>query len=394
MNAAQVREYANARTLESSKMQRNSFAVRFFIPGVLIGMLAAVALGLVLAGWLRGTTDLAGAAGVREGARLRRHAVLVRIEGADRSPVAHGLAATEAVSDVWPRAYLPLVQRAFSGREFAFAVTSDVRSFAGPGAYDTPQYFRGACETIDGMGGAFMVTPGDIDPVTGVLWTITRTLGITYTWYPVVGNHERPGAGEEASLGANMDLLNGYEYGAVNPGPTGCPTTTYSFDLGDAHFAVLNEYCDSAGDAVTLGDVPDHLYTWLAQDLSSTDKPHVFVVGHEPAYPQPDADSGRLRHLGESLDKYPANRDRFWNLLRNEGVLAYICGHTHNYSAVQLDGVWQLDAGHARGLGDTGARSTFIVIHVDGEWVTFETYRDDYNGGPYSLADTGVLAGP
>ena len=39
---------------------------------------------------------------------------------------------------------------------------------------------------------AFLVSPGDIDPPDGVLWTITRTLGITYTWYPGVGNHEYP----------------------------------------------------------------------------------------------------------------------------------------------------------------------------------------------------------
>lgn len=35
-----------------------------------------------------------------------------------------------------------------------------------------------------------MISPGDIDPPSGVLWTTTRTLRVTYTWYPVVGNHE------------------------------------------------------------------------------------------------------------------------------------------------------------------------------------------------------------
>jgi PKD repeat protein len=87
-----------------------------------------------------------------------------------------------------------------------------------------------------------------------------------------------------------------------------------------------------------------------------------------------------LRHLGDSLDQYPANRDRFWSLLQNEGVLAYFCGHTHNYSAVNVDGVWQVDAGHARGAGDTGAPSTFVVVHVDGGTVTFDAYRDEHDG--------------
>ncbi len=277
---------------------------------------------------------------------------------------------------------------------FTFAITADMRWYAGPGAYDTPQYFRGAVEAIAGLGDtAFMVSPGDIDPPSGVLWTITHALGVTYTWYPVVGNHELPLQGSEPYTGANMVWLRGYDYGVVNPGPSGCPTTTYSFDYQNAHFVMLNEYCDISGDTITDGDVPDHLYDWLAADLSATHQVHVFVFGHEPAYPQPDADNGRLRHLGDSLDQYPAHRDRFWNLLKDAGVVAYICGHTHNYSAVNVDGVWQLDVGHARGLGDTGARSTFMLIHVRSAMVTFETYRDDAGGGPYTLMHGGVLAG-
>jgi len=263
---------------------------------------------------------------------------------------------------------------------FTFVVTADARYFAGP-AYDSSTYFRGVVEAIDGLGGgAFMVSPGDIDPPADVLWTITRTLGVTTTWYPVVGNHDLPGLGSEPYRGANMDWLNSFDYGAVNPGPTGCPTTTYSFDYGNAHFVMLNEYCDSTGDDVRDGDISDHLYDWLADDLSDTAKAHTFVFGHEPAYPQPDVDNGRLRHLGDSLDQYPANRDRFWSLLQNEGVLAYFCSHTHNYSAVNVDGVWQVDAGHARGAGDTGAPSTFVVVHVDGGTVTFDTYRDEHDG--------------
>jgi hypothetical protein len=295
---------------------------------------------------------------------------------------------------------LPLVRAApvsssgpaVAGDGFAFAVTADMREFAGPGTYDTPQYYRGAVEAIAALGdSAFMASPGDIDPPDGVLWTITRTLGITYTWYPVVGNHELPDQGTESAWGANMAWLNSYDYGAVNLGPTGCPTTTYSFDVQNAHFVVLNEYCDVTGDDVTAGRVPDHLYDWLAADLSATTQSYVFVFGHEPAYPQPDADNGRLRHVGDSLDQYPARRDRFWALLRDQGVTAYICGHTHNYSAVRIDGVWQLDAGHARGLGDIGARSTFLVVYVDDDAVVAKVYRDDASGGAYTLMHSVLL---
>jgi hypothetical protein len=281
-------------------------------------------------------------------------------------------------------------KQAAAQNPFTFVVVADMREYAGPGVYDTADYFRGAVEAIEALGGgAFLVGAGDIDPTTGVHWTITTTLDSRYLWYPVVGNHELPGAGNEPSLGTNMDWLRMYDYDAngtgtppdiVNFGPSGCPETTYSFDYGNAHFVVLNEYCDSGGDTITDGDVPDHLYDWLAADLAATGREHTFVFGHEPAYPQPDADNGRLRHVGDSLDKYPAHRDRFWDLLRSEGVVAYICGHTHNYSAVRIGKVWQLDAGHARGAGDTLAPSTFLMIHVDGGQVTFDVYRDDHDG--------------
>ncbi len=97
--------------------------------------------------------------------------------------------------------------------------------------------------------------------------------------------------------------------------------------------------------------------------------------------------------MANSLNQHPANRDRLWNLLKDKDVVAYICGHTHNYSAVEIGGVWQLDAGHSRGMGDTGARSTFILVHVDFGFVSFETYRDDASGGPYTLRVSGVLNG-
>jgi hypothetical protein len=76
-------------------------------------------------------------------------------------------------------------------------------------------------------------------------------------------------------------------------------------------------------------------------------------------------------------------------------VTAYICGHTHNYSVVNVGGVWQVDAGHARGKGDTGARSTCIRIHVVDNRVSYETYRvSSHDDCEYLLTDTGTLDRP
>ncbi len=268
---------------------------------------------------------------------------------------------------------------------FDFYVAADTRQYAGPGTYDSCAYFRGVTEAMQSLGpAAFVISPGDIDPPSGVQWTLTDTLGADVMWYPTVGNHELPGGGSESSYGANLAWLAAYNYDANGPlvppnivrlGPSTCPTTTYAFDYANAHFVILNEYCDQDGNHATDGDISDTLYTWLRDDLQANTLPFVFVVGHEPAYPQPDEESGRVRHLGDSLDRHPAHRDRFWDLLWQEGVTAYFCGHTHNYSATRIDGVLQIDAGHARGQGDVGARSTFLKVSVDAGQVTFTTYR-------------------
>jgi len=277
---------------------------------------------------------------------------------------------------------LPSASSPANGAPFSFSVTCDMRQYAGPN-YDDPDYFRGVCEAIGNFGaGAFMISPGDIDPPQNVRWTIDQYLGEGYLWYPVVGNHE-------AETLSDMEYLRNYNYDAngaaepniVNTGPPNGVETTFSFDHENVHFVVLNQYYDGFSDFGTDGDVVDALYDWLAADLSTTSKEHIFVIGHEPAYPQPDEDNTRRRHIGDSLDQYPDNRDRFLNLLREYGVIAYFCGHTHGYSAFYLDGIWQLDAGNCMGQGDTGAPSTFFIVDVDGEEITLHAYRDRHDGG-------------
>ncbi len=269
--------------------------------------------------------------------------------------------------------------------DFSVSMAVDMRSYSGPGYYDEPEYFRGVCEAIGELGaGEFMLSPGDIDPPADVYWTIQKYIGSDYLWYPGVGNHEAETPSDMAWLRNFNPDGDSLPY-IVNAGPAGCEETTYSFDFGNTHFIQINEYYDGESDTGTYGDVTDALYNWLEADLQSTLKEHIIVLGHEPAWPQPDRDSGRMRHLGDSLDQYPDNRDRFWVLLREYNVAAYLCGHTHNFSAVNIDGVWQIDGGHSRGIGDTGSLSTFLFLDFENDLIRYRTYRGVGTAGEYSL---------
>ncbi len=271
---------------------------------------------------------------------------------------------------------------------FSFEVTCDMRDFAGP-EYQTSQYFVGVCEAIKKIGkGAFMVSPGDIDPPWHVSETIHKILGKDYYWYPVVGNHEVQ-TPEDMQWLRNWGKTNISNF--VHKGPKNCEETTYSFEYKNAHFAVINEYFDGISDIGIDGDVSDSLYTWLKNDLENTSKPFIFVFGHEPIVSIPDVDNGRHRHRGDNLDKYPNHSHRFQVLLRKHNVTAYICGHTHDFSSAKINGIWQIDAGHSRGIGDKGTKSTFLKINVGRKQCSVDVYRCDSNCENYPLTRTIVL---
>ncbi|MBI9072711.1 MAG: metallophosphoesterase [Melioribacteraceae bacterium] len=265
---------------------------------------------------------------------------------------------------------------------FSFEATADMRNYAEP-EYQNSQYFYGTCEAIKKLGqGKFMISPGDIDPPWHVYNTIKSVIGEDYPWYPVVGNHE-------SETDEDMEWLRNFGKDSlkniINRGPKNCEETTYSFDFENVHFAVINQYFNDTSDVGTNGDVRDSVYYWLKNDLQNSDKQIKLVIGHEPIVSLPDHDNGRHRHKGDNLDAHAETSHRFQMLLRQENVLAYICGHTHNFSFAKINGVNQIDVGHSRGVGDKGAPSTFLKFHVFKDYLTFDVYRDDSNGGEYKL---------
>lgn len=265
--------------------------------------------------------------------------------------------------------------------ELRFTATADMRH----------EHTRFA-ETLDAVNalvggiGAFHVTVGDED---SGIWdnraVIDATAGPTALWFPIIGNHEAEdplemdwlraeyaaGSGERIPL---ADLVSGV-------GPPGTEETTYSWDWGGAHFIAVNEYwngtSEPGADVATDGDIVPELLAWMEADLRHTTRPVVFVLGHEPAFPF-------HRHLDDSLNKYESNRDAFWALLERESVVAYICGHTHVYSAYRHGGgrVWQIDVGNAGNDSSFLDGRTFLSVVVGAAEVRFEVCRD--HDGPFA----------
>lgn len=274
--------------------------------------------------------------------------------------------------------------------DFSFILAADWR-YTAMEKYDSPMYFRGALEVIEKIGkGAFMISPGDVEPVDISHKMISTILGDDYPWYPVMGNHE-------LEIPSNIDYLREINNGGtllpyvVNKGPVGSEETTYSFDYGNSHFVVLNQYYDGSSDVGTDGDIVDTLYEWLKIDLENTEKTHIFVAGHEPIVSIPDMHNGRHRHIGDSLDKYPRNAFRFHQLLLKHNVTAYLHGHTHSTSYSKINGLWQIDCGHTRGTESEYPEK--ILGEINERWAKVDNeesqldiiINDRYNEGSYEI---------
>ncbi len=132
--------------------------------------------------------------------------------------------------------------------------------------------------------------------------------------YPVRGNHD---VGEPAGVSAWNNVFKG-EFGLPQNGPAGEKNLTYSFTHKNSLVIGLDQY-------VTTRRVNQ---SWLDSQLAANTQPHIFVLGHEPAF--------KTRH-DACLDDYPDARDRFWASIEKAGGRTYFCGHDHLYNHVRVD---------------------------------------------------------
>jgi hypothetical protein len=132
-------------------------------------------------------------------------------------------------------------------------------------------------------------------------------------FYPGGGNHE-------VSYGVNGDkALNEVfpDYKAVFLKDYN--RTAYYFDNAGSRFFMLNT--DHPGN---YSQISDTQLKWINENLSTGSKHNFFFI-HEPAYP-----TGT--HVGSSLDAYPMQRDKLWQLIDKSNSPIVFCGHEHFYT--------------------------------------------------------------
>jgi len=182
------------------------------------------------------------------------------------------------------------------------------------------------------------------------------------------------------ALPGNHDLRDSQAYAQIwqtafpelpDNGPDTEQKLTYSFDVGPCHFVALKTVAPNEGYKVNLN--------WLAKDLAASSAPLKLVFGHAPAYPA-------LLHIGTSLDSDPEMRNQFWDILANNHVKAYFCGHEH------MSDHWIYKNVHQITLGGGGGFSLFfhyLIVDADENDVTVSVYC--YTGEfhhQYKLSDT------
>ena len=263
---------------------------------------------------------------------------------------------------------------------FHFTLTGDPRS----GLSRWRHMLKQMKEKIGGVG-AFHITAGDyFEDDHSTLAShfydeMVAEFGPDVVWYPGVGNHEVQR--EQHDLLWLRQFYRDKLQGKVNAGPQGSEETSYSWDYRNAHFVQIDMYFDGEKHREDVG-FSDQILEWLEKDLDKNTRPVVFVIYHEPAWPN---DRG-----GKDS---PDNWQKFMKILNDRKVVAGFCAHTHTYGRTQVPGpwesvTWEIDAGNAGRLSHGDKHQTFvdIIVKPDGT-VEFNTWQG-LEGEDFKITDS------
>ncbi len=195
---------------------------------------------------------------------------------------------------------------------------------------------------------------------------------------PVVGDAESDGDLEYNLVSPDRNAITSSMYALPGGGPAG--ETTYSFDRGDVHVAVLN----------TTQDLDDQL-DWLVDDVHAASKPWTVVVGHEAFF-------GSAGTPGPGQN---ARRQQVAALFSRLGVDLYVGGHDDVYARGVVDGTTFLTLGPAGPSFGTATEQpwTEVVDDEDSQMGTaLQATRRGLELSTYTvdgrLVDRAVLARP
>jgi len=227
---------------------------------------------------------------------------------------------------------------------------------------------------------AFIVVTGDMDPLVSRYEDFLYVFADADTrpvFLPVIGNHEFEDG--RAHFQYARDFLIPSIPGAVRRHATSCD---YYFDHRNVRIIAVDGYTDLG----KAGVINDEGRQWVEQVIKATPSSidHIFISFHEPAFP-------RFRHIGDSFDENPEQRNAFWQMLLGykNRVRAVLVGHTHSYCRMrvldpagaaandpksfpdEVGGIYQIDAG-AAGNAEV---NTIIQVQIEDKNVLFRVLQ-------------------
>jgi len=141
-------------------------------------------------------------------------------------------------------------------------------------------------------------------------------------------------------VGTAASHVNVQNNGALDGLSSDQSQLSYSFDVKDSHFAIINT--DPVGKDNTAP------VAWLSKDLDDAKArgaKHFFVFGHKPAFSYNFGTEAKPNPGIVGLDKFTEARDAFWNVIERFNA-TYFCGHEHEFDMAQPRGAaWQVLVG-------------------------------------------------
>ncbi len=139
--------------------------------------------------------------------------------------------------------------------------------------------------------------------------------------WTAIGNHDAGSANSLLQTGPYYELFCTPTCGEAGGVASGT-AAYYSFDYGNIHFICLDSYGSDRSPAGAM-------FTWLAQDVASSNKDWNIAFWHHPPYTKGSHDSDTEIELVEM-------RERALPILEEAGVDLVLGGHSHSYERSYL----------------------------------------------------------